>query len=56
MGEVINMSEYLERKAASFDPHQAQLRMAAIAVEIALLQSEYDRIESVLSNDSIELT
>lgn len=50
MGELISMQEYLERKVTRIDTHQVRLRMASIAVEIALLQSEHDRLESVLVN------
>lgn len=48
MGEVVHISDYLERKAAQRDPSEVAKRLADIALEILLLQSEKNRLEKVL--------
>ena len=48
MGEVIHISDYLERKAAQRDPSEVAKRLADIALEMLLLQSEKNRLEKVL--------
>lgn len=47
MGEVISMSDYLERKSKSA-PESIQRRIAAISLEILLLQSEKTQLEKQL--------
>lgn len=48
MGEVIHISEYLERKAAEQDPAEIRKRLADIAIEQMLLSSERIRLQKVL--------
>ena len=48
MGEVIEIASYLERKAAETDPLEIRKRLADIAIEQALLQSEQQRLQKVL--------
>lgn len=48
MGEVIHISEYLERKAAELDPEAIRKRLADIAIEKTLLIAEQVRLEKVL--------
>lgn len=48
MGEVISMAGFVERKAAQTDPQELTRRLADIALEMLLLQSEKNRIEHVL--------
>lgn len=48
MGEVIQISEYLERKAAEIDPDEIRKRLADIAIEKTLLIAEQVRLEKVL--------
>lgn len=50
MGEVIDMQGYLERKAAETQPDSIQRRLAEIALEMLLLQSEKNRLERQLLN------
>jgi len=48
MGELINLEEYRERKAASTPDHRTR-RLAEIAFEKLLLQSEENQIRKLLS-------
>ena len=47
MGEVINMQEFREKKAASLPEHKTR-RLAEIALEKLLLQSEENQIRRQL--------
>lgn len=44
MGEVIRMQDYLERKAAAPQPNAVTERLAQIALEMLLLQSEKNQL------------
>ena len=46
MGELINLDDYRERKARSV-PADVQRRIAEIALDIVLLQSEKARLEGL---------
>jgi hypothetical protein len=46
MGELIHLDEYRERKARSV-PSDVQKRIAEIAIDMALLQSEKDRLQGL---------
>lgn len=48
MGEVIYISQYLERKAEAVDPAAIRKRLADIAIEQMLLSSEKIRLQKVL--------
>lgn len=48
MGEVIHISDYLERRASETDPEDLKRRIMDIGREILLLQSEKNRLEKVL--------
>lgn len=48
MGDLINMQEYRERRAASL-PEDKTRRLAEIALEKLLLQSEENQIRRLLS-------
>ena len=48
MGDLINMQEYRERRAASL-PDDKTRRLAEIALEKLLLQSEENQIRRLLS-------
>ena len=48
MGELIIISQYLERKAAERDPAAIRKRLADIAIEQMLLSSERIRLNKVL--------
>jgi hypothetical protein len=50
MGEVIQMEEFRERKAASIPEHKRR-RLAEIALEKLLLQSEENQIRRLLGED-----
>jgi hypothetical protein len=50
MGEVINMQEFREQKAASLPEHKTR-RLAEIALEMLLLQSEKNQILQLLDED-----
>lgn len=50
MGEVINMQEFREKKAASLPEHKSR-RLAEIAFEMLLLQSEKNQILRVIDED-----
>ena len=54
MGEVIRISDYLERKAAATDQAEISKRLADIALEQLLLQSERNRLERILAERSSE--
>lgn len=49
MGEVIRISDYLERKAVETDPEAQRRRLAEIGREILILASERNRIRSLLA-------
>lgn len=51
MGELISMQEYRERRAASA-PEDKTRRLAEIALEKLLLQSEENQIRRILGMDS----
>ena len=46
---VVYISDYLERKAAGTDRSELTKRLADIALEQLLLQSEKNRIERILA-------
>lgn len=48
MGEVISMDGYLERKAGETPPDAIPQRLAQIAFEMLMLQSEKNRLEHLL--------
>jgi len=48
MGEIIYVTEYLERRAAEVAPEGVQQRLAEIAIEVAVLNSEKDMLISRL--------
>lgn len=48
MGEVIRISDYLDRKAAETDPAEITRRLAEIGREVLLLTSEKHRLEAQL--------
>lgn len=50
MGDIINMQEYRERKAASL-PEDKTRRLAEIALEKLVLQSEENQIRRILGMD-----
>lgn len=53
MGEVISMREYIERKAMERDPEAVKHRLAEIAIELLVLQSEETRLKSVLPQEKM---
>ena len=44
MGEMIYVAEYLERRAAEVAPESIRQRLAEIAIEVAVLNSEKDML------------
>lgn len=48
MGEVVYISQYLERKHEAVDPLEIRKRLADIAIEQMLLSSERIRLQKVL--------
>jgi hypothetical protein len=46
VGELIHIDEYRERKARSV-PSDVQRRIAEIAIDMALLQSEKERLQNL---------
>lgn len=50
MGEVIDMQKFREEKAASLPEHRTR-RLAEIALEMLLLQSEKNQILTQLDQD-----
>jgi len=48
MGEIIYVAEYLDRKAAEVAPEGIRRRLAEIAIEVAVLNSESEMLKSNL--------
>ena len=51
MGELIRISDYLERKAVEVDPEAQRRRLAEIGREILILASERNRIRALLADN-----
>lgn len=55
MGELVRISDYLERKATGNNPSALTKRLADIAFEMLVLQSEKNRLERILERSSDNL-